>query len=170
MAEVLDRPLTLNVLPPPNGERLPATPGAARSAPDPATELDADIQALPSADRDALRFVGAGVSQLLAMARTLNVIPVAYLLLWPVMLPWLMMLGTLMHRARARPALERLRFQHAHVAKRDLVEDTKVMLQDMDDEDRRGFLALRYVPLANTIAWTMPPLILLIASLVLEAL
>lgn len=167
MAEVVDQPVALEALPPPTGEHLPATPGAARGAPDPATELDADIAALDAEDREALRFVGAGVARLLTMARKLNVVPIAYLILWPVLLPWLLGLGGLMHRARARPALARLRFIHAHVVKADLVADRKVMLQDMDDEDRRGFLALRYVPIANAVAWALPPLILLVASLFL---
>lgn len=153
------RPLTLEVLPPPPDAR-PALPVAARCAPDAGTELDADITALSHADREALRFVGRTVSQMLVWARRFNVVPLSYLLLWPVLMPWLLAVGARMQAVRSRPALKKLREKHAHVVKGDLVDDRKVMLQNIDDEDRRAFLALRYVPLCNVVAWCLPPLIL----------
>lgn len=157
-----DRTLSLEVLPPPP-DRRPTLPVAARCAPDAGSELDADIAALSYADRQALHFVGHTVSQMLVWARRLNVVPLAYLLFWPVLMPWLLAVGARMQAIRSRPALKKLRDKHHHVVKDDLVGDPKIMLQDIEHEDRRAFLALRYVPLCNTVAWCLPPLILAVA-------
>lgn len=157
-----DSTLTLEVLPPPPDGR-PSLPVAARCVPDAGTELDADIAALSYADQHALHFVGETVSRLLVWARRLNVVPVAYLLLWPVLMPWLLAVGARMQAVRARPALRALRNKHAHLDKRDLVDDPKIMLQHIDNDARRAFLALRYVPLCNVVAWCLPPLILAVA-------
>lgn len=122
-----------------------------------ATRESRSVADLGPVDRDALSQIGDEVAFLHRVARLVNVLPLAFLLLWPVLAPRLIARGMVVRRLAGRPALRRLRAATDHVPADDLSGGDR--LHEIQNRDARDLLALRRVHWTVGIALWGPPAI-----------
>lgn len=116
--------------------------------------LAARVAALPRATREELRELAAGVDWLLKMGRSIRLLPVLFVVLWPILFPWLVARLVRLHRLQQDPVVRALLDDSAPI-RRSQIQD-----RGFDDDDLADLVHVREGVAVTGYSVVGPPLIL----------